>query len=88
MASAPREYDDEEPEYESLDGDEPKRNDCLNCGYCSDCIQRSIDAADFDPDNRIECMDCDGTGLVDDPLYKRSCPYCKGNGYLTTTPAP
>lgn len=69
------------PEYH--DEPEPPPPDCLNCGRCDVCIQRSAAFAeemndgwpDFFAD---ECPHCRGTGWQDCGIIAIECPECGG----------
>lgn len=65
-------------------------NDCMNCGYCESCIDRSIAAAEeHDPDGgewEMECDFCDGTGETTSARDNSGritfdCPECGGTGW-------
>lgn len=66
------------PEYHD-EPDPPPPNDCLNCGVCEWCIERSITAAEEWPDFFAdECPHCRGTGWQDCGLIAIECPECGG----------
>jgi len=73
------------PEYDDPP-DPPPPDDCLGCGRCEACAQRSAAFAaemndgwpDFDdPD---ECEACHGTGWQDSGIIAIECPECGGTG--------
>lgn len=94
----PPEYDDppDPPEEcnKCLDECRCPPADCLGCGRCGACVQRSAAFAaelndgydaphpddEFDDDPPDPCPHCDGTGWQDCGVVAIECPECGGEG--------
>ncbi len=76
--SWPEDYDDPDEAFEH--DDEPRgETDCLDCGVCESCIDRSMDHAE-DHEMQMECPYCDGEGWTNS-TPSMECPECGGTGW-------